>query len=53
VVPVPVGAVLAGQDGVADQLVPRQTLERDGLADVVTGSPYNAISKRFWVRAFV
>lgn len=53
VVPVSVGAVLTGQDWVADQLVARQTLKRDGLADVVTGSSYNAISKRFRVRAFL
>ena len=52
-VPVPVGAVLTGQDGVADQLVARQTLKRDGLANVVTSSSYNTISKRFRVRAFL
>lgn len=53
VVPVPVGAVLTGQDGVADQLVARQALKRDGLANVVTGSSHNTISKRFRVRAFL
>lgn len=53
VVPVPVGAVLAGQDGVADQLVAGQTLKRDGLANVVTGSSYNAVSKRLRVRTFL
>lgn len=53
VVPVPVGAMLTGQDWVADQLVARQALERDGLANVVTGSSYNTVSKRFRVRTLL
>lgn len=52
-VPVPVGAVLAGEDGVADQLVARQALKGDGLANVVTGSSYNTVGKRLRVRALL
>lgn len=52
-IPVPVGAVLTRQDRVPDQLVPRQTLERDGLANVVTSSSHNAVGKRFRVRALL
>jgi len=45
--------MLTRQDGVTDQLVPRQALKRDGLANVVTSSSYNTVGKRLRVGAFL
>lgn len=53
VVPVPVGAVLAGEHGVADQVVARQALEGDGLAHIVAGSSHHSVGKRLRVGAFL
>lgn len=52
-VPVADGAVLAGEDGMTHQLVPRKALERDGLTHVEAGAHHHAVAEGLRVGALL
>lgn len=52
-IPVAGGAVLAGEDGMAAQLIPWETLEGNGLAHVEAGAHHHPVAERLGIGALL
>lgn len=48
-VPVPIGAMLTGEDRLTGQLISWKALEGHRLSNIIASSPHDAIGKRLWV----
>lgn len=52
-IPVAGGAMLAGENGMPTELIPRETLKGNGLAHVKAGAHHRSVSKRLRIGALL